>query len=186
MLRLYGVAFLGKSRVCGRSVQIQAFRKTAFSTKEFGLSPPPPPPEVRNTALSRGLAAGGFLLFCSLLYKWNKTGDLLDGSTLEDQDVVNEVLAGRSLPEPAEPQQEFPEQEIRAKQDTAGASDERVRLREELTSLRRKESNLRETLENGVTNGAAEDIKTMIVGIETEKAKIKTRINAIRIVSTGF
>ena len=156
-------------------------RQKNYSTNEFGLTPPPPPPEVKNTTVARGLAAGGFLLFCSLLYKWNRSGDLLDGATLEDRDVVNEVLAGRDLPRPSETVEEpVKEVEKEAAVKTPPAVSEISRLNEALVSLRQKEAGLRETLaQGGVTGGAAEDLKTKIVAIEMEKAKVKAELRTM-------
>ena len=175
MFNLSRVALYGRGRVSNRAASCG--RVKTYSTNEFGLTPPPPPPEVRNTSIARGLAAGGFLLFCSLLYKWNKSGDLLDGATLEDQDVVKEVLAGRDLSRPSQTVEAPEEQRSVTKPTTVS---EHIDLNEALVSLRQKEAGLRETLaRGGVTGGAAEDLKTQIVALEVEKAKIKADLRAV-------
>ena len=169
------------------SISFSRPHATQNMSRIANIAPPPPPPEPPFTTTARNLAAGGFLLFCGLLYKWNKTGDLLDGKTLEDPvagmpgsaatntdrdtwDTEENMEATKSRSQRIR-EQVFKEKECNSlKEEPATVPNE---LRSALSDLRAEEASLRQKLNVETDEAKKFDLKTAILGIEAKKAILK-------------
>lgn len=181
------VAPVVRHKLARISVSFSRSNATQNMSRIANIAPPPPPPEPPFTTTARNLAAGGFLLFCGLLYKWNKTGDLLDGKTLEDpvaglpgSAVTN---AGRDAwgTEESKEERKSRSQRIREQmfkeKDCGGLKEEPAtvpnELRSALSDLRAEEASLRQKLNAETDEAKKFDLKSAILGIEAKKAILK-------------
>jgi hypothetical protein len=182
-----GVAPVVGLRLARISVSSSRSYATQNMNRIANIAPPPPPPEPRSTTTGRNVAAGGFLLFCGLLYKWNKTGDLLGGKTLEDPVAgmpgsavaIADRDAGNteeSMEEGKSRSQRIREQMLKEK-DSSGLKEDLAtvpnELRSALSDLRAEEASLRQKLNAETDEAKRFDLKSAILGIEAKKAILK-------------